>query len=1048
MSAAIMQNAPTDISLLLGPYRCAKSSELLQNLLLLKEEDPFASVLILVPSARYGKLFKERLTKCIKDRAGQNASLGFFGLDIQPFYQTCLSILSKRGPEPRLIPEELRPALLSKLLSEMKSEGRLSTLNRIAEFHGTGAYVLELIDELQRSGLTPEDVLATLELSSCSESHLQELARIYEAYFQRLKDLDYYDQKSLALAAREELYSPDSKFGREKNYDLLLIDGFDRVSHLQAQVFAGLAGQSRKTLMAFDYALPGSIGSERSAYQQTALDYRWKESSYNELTVSLRAQVHERKLPDSSANQLQVKAITVLDPFLEMSELAREVKTAIVSRKVDPSEIAVVLRSPESYNGAVEAAFDDAGISYFMDGSNNISNLEPWRFIVRLFTLQDHEFRRKNLIDILRSPYMNLEGISMTARDLSILDRNTYEAGLVGGAAHWKRFLRKEAYEQFAVKLIEMLSLLDFDQNYRSAREHSLSVENIIEKFMIFPESELDLRSLAAVEERESIKALRRCLKLLMLQEEILNQEAETFKQFWSRLIKLAERTNYARPRPDNPAVLICSAELVPNRRFQEIYIAGLVEGEFPKHQSSTGFLSPDEIRLWLSYGIDIRNPRQEPGFERALFYSLCERASSRLHLSLPQFSGKAEETLPSFYLTELFEKTGLMVTPLQAFARSAEQALSVRDALSHALWWQGVEAAEELAQSERAVNKRWQSLKFGIAAFLNRSQQQKENLYNGYLRDLVENKALQIPLPARWTPSKINDYGKCPFRFWASHIMSLKPREEAEPGLNFALIGQFYHKVLELFYASLLPLETQEQESAWKDLQEKAFQKALNWLELNPEFQAGPYWEQEKKDLQFRIMRFIDREQLRLSESDFQPRMFEVNFGTSNSSSFPALTLPSKKGEEIVLSGSIDRVDLPRPGSASADSARVIDYKSSSRAISAKEALSGRNLQLPIYALAIEKSILPKSKVTEAHYLSISAAKTVGQIKFDSEKHQHLKELAADFIRRYVDDAGKGVFTVKPNGDKVCLDCRHATVCRVAELKPDYQEDEDAASD
>ena len=547
-----------------------------------------------------------------------------------------------------------------------------------------------------------------------------------------------------------------------------------------------------------------------------------------------------------------------------------------------------------------------------------------------------------------------------------------------------------------------------------------------------------------AAYERETIKALRRALKVLMLQEELLLQEPESFNQFWKRLQTLVEKMSYARPRPQTPAVTVCSAELVPNMLFKEIYLCGVIEGDFPKHQISTGLLSNEQIRLWLSFGIDIRNPRQEPGFERALFYSLTERAEKKLCLSLPQFGNKAEETFASSYMDELAEKAALQCQRVAPFAQSLKQVVSVREALSASLWQSGLESAQQFDRSHHIVRRRWRGLEQSVSALIARSEGSSENLFNGYLRDFFESQALSLPVETVWTASKINDYGKCPFRYWATHVLSLKPREEAEAGLNFAVIGQFYHKILELFFSAWVK---SRQTIELSELIDVAFADGITWIESRSDFQPGPYWPQEKKDLRFRTNRFIERELQRLDDggaAGFTPGLFEVNFGGKAVDSFPPLVLRNDQGKSIVLRGSIDRVDFSADGSE----ARVVDYKSGSKPISIKEAEKGRNLQLPIYALALEQCIKPGTTVTDADYLSISVARSVGRMDFLSEKHSHLKALAEHFVKEYTEAVSNGVFTVKPNGKDACKDCKQASVCRVGELKTQMAEEFDASID
>lgn len=63
-----------------------------------------------------------------------------------------------------------------------------------------------------------------------------------------------------------------------------------------------------------------------------------------------------------------------------------------------------------------------------------------------------------------------------------------------------------------------------------------------------------------------------------------------------------------------------------------------------------------------------------------------------------------------------------------------------------------------------------------------------------------------KVNLPEYWSVSKLSDYGKCPFKFWVSHTLNIKALEEPSAGLDARLLGEVYHKCLELFIAVLSP--------------------------------------------------------------------------------------------------------------------------------------------------------------------------------------------------------------------------------------------------
>lgn len=1063
-----MEIPPLDLELLVGTYRAGKTRALVHELLTFKKNNALEPVLVLVPSARYGRLFQEAINHALKEDGN---TAGLFSVEVMPFYHACLEELKKRRGETKVIPEEIRPALMSRVLSEMKAADEINSLAAIADFHGTPSAVLELIDEFQRAGLSPDDLLARLSRSACQESRFLELAQLYKRYTQKMQSLSCFDQKSVAMLCREVLFKK-----AKREFGLLIIDGFDRVSHLQAQIFSALSRCAEKTLISFDYpetritTIPASP-CEPDALAQSDEDYAWKESSYRELISNLAPKI--RSMPSAERAAIAVHCSSSLDRFCEMRELVREVKIALTERKRSPDDLLVVIRSYDAYAGAVEAAFQEAGINYFVDGSSAVLELAPWQFLKQLLGLGQNEFKRKLLIDLLRSPYMKLSDLSLSVKHVSILDRESYDCRVVGGISDWKNFLKRESLAPFSDSILTLLAELDLQERYGTAEEHARVVEDLIDKYMQFPGSENDLRSAQASNEREALKAVRRALKVMLIQEQILSAEKESFQQFLQRFVSLIENSNYPRPKPLQAAVTISSAELAANKRFAEVFVCGMVEGDFPRHRATKGFLSPEETKRWLSFDVDIRNARHEPGFERALFYSILERASERLYLSLPQFEMSSEELLPSFYLSEIQSKIELTIHRTAPYKTGLAKPFSAKDAISSTLWHSDFRKLSKMLEGDseelQVVRNGWMPLQNALQSVLARSNRESSNPYNGYLSDFFECNALTLPKIESWNASKLNDYGKCPFRFWTSHILNFTPREEPQRGLTAALIGMTYHKILELFFTAWGRAGREERSERGYILLDNAFDEGIKWLEARVDFSAGPYFEQEKKELRFRVNRFVQKELQRIANDpdSFVPSMFEVSFGRAKSQ-YPALELEGESGEKILLSGSIDRVDLIEgrldtargqvlgkaesasipdffPSTEKKIIAKLIDYKTGSRTIGIKEAEQGRNLQLPIYAMALSKSILPGCSVDSASYLSIGAARSVGQINFNAPEHSHIADRVEFLIKTQISEIGKGVFHVKPNGRDVCKACPHTSACRIVELKAVMEESSDA---
>jgi ATP-dependent helicase/DNAse subunit B len=121
----------------------------------------------------------------------------------------------------------------------------------------------------------------------------------------------------------------------------------------------------------------------------------------------------------------------------------------------------------------------------------------------------------------------------------------------------------------------------------------------------------------------------------------------------------------------------------------------------------------------------------------------------------------------------------------------------------------------------------------------------------------------------------------------------------------------------------------------------------------------------------------------------------------------------------------------------------RLVDYKAGSASISRDDALSGRNIQLPLYALAIERAIMPGSKVASAMYLSVSSGEPSGRLSFEpsaseqqADENINIIDVVEQHVRNFVTGIESGDFTVHPNGSSVCTRCDHRAVCRIKELQ------------
>ena len=1034
-----------DVNILIGPYRSGKTDLLLSALVDSATPDLFgASGLkntashLIVPSSRYRKLADERIYSRLRKRMadGNSGASGLLGIKVDNFYNLCGQILKRSGATFKLIPDTVRAAIVARSMNKLRVTGELVNLAPLADFKGTYGSVLELIDEFQRAGLSPDDVLSRLNKSASRSSKHVELARIYKQYWLELDEIGFLDSRRLAFSCREHLAA--RKDG-EKFFGFVGVDGFDRFNRLQLDVLKEISRFSENLTICFDYLQDIDSASER-------LEYIWKESSFHDLLSTFK-DANLRWIQPPSQALAPVSSIRAVDRYLEMEEVARSVKRAIVEDAVAPEDILLVVPNMRKYRSAIEAAFDDAGLPYFVDEAVALPSVPVVQFLFKLLTLYADDFSRGQVIAALSNEHMSdgEDACPHLCRALGRVDALSLDADLIGTRKQWSALDLDQSVHN---DLESFFNSLTPPEGSLPLTEFVSWAEDVVSRFLKPPE-DIDhgdqfkewLRARALTDFRNSLGSL--------VQEDIVLNGGESgirveYPEFIKHLEHVMEQSNFRSTSVYKKPVTICSVDLAPNRKFARVYIGGMVEGEFPRRAKARGFVSSDEIRLWSSHeGIDIDNPRLHPAFEYGLFQSLLKRAVEKVELTLPMWDMAGDEILPSFFITG----GGLNLEKVEVapYRNSAGRPFSLKDFTVGATAL-GVKADRLREYRNPEIIDLIEGIADQHAMLMARLSGLPDSNYNGCLTEQVSLGTLSVNMPEYWSATRLNEYGKCPFRYWVGQVMKLDRHEEPTLEIEPRLLGQTYHKALELFYQRVIDAKL---DGIGADLErsralfKESVNQALAWLESESRVKDNEFWHYLKIEMEFRLNRFLEHELERESKAKikFVPYRVEAPFGISTDSGPHSPALVIADGDtKVAIRGFIDRIDIEQGTEADSGSRprlRVVDYKAGSSYISAAEAVAGRNLQMPIYMLAAEECVLKGGKPVEGVYLSVSSGKSIGRVDFgDSDKRIAVEEAVRGHAVDFVRSIKRGDFSVAPNGSSVCDSCRHSQVCRISEVK------------
>lgn len=507
----------------------------------------------------------------------------------------------------------------------------------------------------------------------------------------------------------------------------------------------------------------------------------------------------------------------------------------------------------------------------------------------------------------------------------------------------------------------------------------------------------------------------------------------------------------------------VLEATDVRGLRFRAIFVAGMIEGGFPL-RSGRDWLYPHEERERLKqYGVVLEDISTDTLLkEEHYFYQTACRAIERLCLTRPILLGDGSETVVSYYLEELG----------RAIAPAAIETIQVRsdmDARTFATVSTVTELATLLVRKEgtrrASLLERARSLDCLSASALRRIDIERERHGPAFGRfdGEITDSDLRAMIREYFGPgyvhsaSGLNAYGNCSFRFFASRVLKLEPRNEAALDLQAIDAGKLLHDVLRRFFeqyrGQYLPdLDRQE---LLADMHKAANEVFRRHEETMPPLNQR-IW---KIDCEIRklILEQLLIHELRLQETtnehDVRPAYFELSFGSPYGDKDPAsspeylkLKRPGAENEAALIQGRIDRVDVSKGNQI----AIAYDYKLTKGA-SLDDIRTGRDVQIAIYLTALEELIFRDLELAGGGYYIIKPGTGRRNQGLYRKIHSHftgigtrvsancedrdwhsIRTQVKKLVWEFIDGMRAGNFRVDPAlGRKTCKFCDFAAVCR-----------------
>ena len=936
---------------------------------------------------------------------------GALGVHIGTFGTLYYEILRLADKSVPLASDAVLQRLIRGEIEETLSEGQLPHFQEIAGKPGFLSVAKDRFGELKRAQV---QVPKFLKFAAKQSQALQEFALLYERYQTQLKELGWADPEGLnwlAVAALEE--NPDLC----ANWPLLVVDGFDSFHSSQLSALKLLGDRIPQVLITF----PGDPENNRTAFRRFKRSFKRLHASFPEAVIErLAGDVHlpaplaqfEAVLfePDSTPIQgkkhiTQLEARTTAD---EAREALRWIKARIVRDRLLPQECAIVTPNPELYRPLLREAALEFGLPLRFAHGDPLSDAPGITAMLELLTLPLLNWPRRGILDALSSPYFDLSPFGFTDEDTIAMDELSLHGQIIEGLDEWSGALARLAsgekrgrrsYDEAtrwpnlprgdqAQALLKSLKAFSDRINPPDARTTTLWVvwlEDLLEDLSFFNRCETPQDRAAALELREVLRAL-------VLGEAVAGKREATYRSFTLEVRSALESANYDAPFDwRQPSVMVLQVLDARGLRFKGLVILGLSEGLFPEVEHEDPFIN-DTAREEL--GLEPRLGREQTG----LFYQVVTRADQFLLLTRPYLAEDGEY----WQASPFWRAAGSTLADDPHRVRSEEpRSLAEAGSTEELLFWSVRRGA--LPPGYKELMPRWKRLREARDVLAKRQAREADGNHEGDLSSIIERIRKTYGADHVWSSSRLESYGTCPFFFLSASALKLDPRDPPEPGYDAAQLGLVLHAVLEEVYPAVEdPTDTAAVLRALPEVAESAFAEAPEKYGFRP----TALWALEQQEL-LEILKVTITALGKASEG-WRPYAYEQVFGLQGK---PDLRIELESGD-VRVRGVIDRVDRNAKGEV-----RILDYKTGGSHLSKNDLISGRRLQLAIYAMGA-RDALGLGEPVEGIYWTIRGAKA-GALKLGSfraftdegvfEGPEGAMELARRHVGRFVEGVRSG---------------------------------------
>jgi ATP-dependent helicase/nuclease subunit B len=974
--------------------------------------------------------------------------------------------------------EKLR--IIEHVVTALLSENRLQYFAAVAQTFGFHRQVSAAIADFKRRDIWAEDFKKI-----ARTDRDRDFALIYAGYQAHLQAHGLYDAEGRFWAAREILQSKESS----TRFGLVVVDGFTDFTTAQHDLLRLLAEHSDELLI--------TLAADQTSDRELLFDKprrtmeRLRESLPTlkvEHTEQSRYQATgiafvERELfcevPTGKSSTAGLEIVAASNTHAEIREIARRVKELLHTGRCEPQEIVVIFPNLNDVAPRVREVFDDFGVPTIIDDFPTLRTAPFVRDLTKLLQLHIEDWPFDGLLNLIGNRKLRLfaetlEGVDPRVSTERTIRRAQFPEGqtlLLDQVRFWAASTAtSESDSKTWLRVVADAAVADSVLSPLAAILGELPGRASIADWTTATQSTLEKLGLLTNNDKNIWQLLEKGLRALAETDQQCGVNAQlTAAEFLELVQKIANCTPLPRPLDAVGKVRILSAEMARTISAKHVFVAGLSEQSYSSAEGSGQLYRGSEVQRFTDEKFTDAS-QQQAGDAMLLFYDVVTRASQHVTLSYSAYDDKGQTLPPSPFLTELERcvapaKIPTTTMPVGEFVTTEDQPMSRTDGRLHAVAKALDGNFQPLAGLATSPDTRaiGQTILNGIGSIASRGERDIYGPFDGVLLSETARAAIakRFSSDHLWSASQLETYANCPYQFFAGQLLRLEPLEGLALRTDYMRRGNLLHQILAAVHSQLAEPQTVLDNGALVErftatLAEvlakeplRGLQEALRDIESREVLAwATQYAEQES----------AYRGRWRDFDVPLHPTYFEVRFGPKARGSETPNDAVSTEipftldlgGEQIKLTGQIDRIDVGQIHGVTVFN--IIDYKSGQEVkLSDENIEAGRQLQLPLYALAAEQHLLADKKAVAfaTGYWSIKAkgfptgkdatlefrASVEGALS-NSERWGRLDGVVKKRLREIIHGIRSAEFPVYNDNDKCTSMCDFSKICRVAQLR------------